>query len=108
MGQLLTTATTMLCPHGGSVSIVCSNAAANAGTPILRVDDTFIVGGCPLNVAGAPHPCIAVKWQNPSKQTKAASGMALTTDSVGMCQAADQAAQGVVSIINQQTKASAL
>ena len=108
MGKLLTTATTMLCPHGGSVSAISSNAVANAGAAILRVDDTFLVSGCAFNISGAPHPCMTVEWQNPSQKTKAASGKALTTDSIGMCKAADQAAQGVASIVNTQAKASAL
>ena len=90
------------------MTAMSKNTKALAGAPILRVDDTFTVAGCPLNISGSPHPCITVKWQNPSRQTKADGGQALTTDSMGLCQAADQAVQGPVQIISTQMKASAL
>jgi len=109
MGQMLTTAATLLCPHGGSVSIASANARAKAGGAfIVRPTDTFLVSGCPFTIpSGPPHPCLTVEWQMPASQVTAAGGPALTTDSIGLCKAADQAVQGAVQILNTQARASA-
>ncbi len=56
MPGLLNSSSVLMCPHGGSVSAITTNSRSKAaGDFLLRASDTFIVGGCPLNVAGAPH-----------------------------------------------------
>lgn len=109
MGSILSTADVLMCPHGGSVSMVSSNTRAKVGGAfIVRPGDTFIVGGCPFTLpSGTPHPCVTVQWQMPAARTKAASDNVLTRDSIGLCQAADQAVQGTVMIQQTQTRASA-
>lgn len=106
MGQVLTSADIMMCPHGGQVGISALQTQASAGAAIVRPSDIFTVAGCVLNIAGAPHPCVTVQWQSPSTRVKAGSNV-LTTDSIGLCQAADQAPQGTVIIQKTQTKVSA-
>lgn len=107
MGQLLTTATVMMCPHGGTVTAITSNTKALAGgAPILRPSDTFLVAGCPFAPV-SPHPCVVVEWQMPSTKAKADGAFALTTDSIGLCKAGDQALQGTVVVLSTQPKASA-
>ena len=82
---VLTTADTMMCPHGGTVMLTSSQGKVTANkSAVLRPGDTFSVAGCALNVAGVPHPCVTVEWQNPSPSTSAASQKVLTTASVGM------------------------
>ncbi|KMY66924.1 hypothetical protein AAU61_13200 [Desulfocarbo indianensis] len=109
MGTLLTTNTVMQCPHGGMVNIVCANQMAKAdGGQILRAGDVYTIAGCPLTISGAPHPCVTVEWTLPSLRSKAIGDSALTTDSIGLCKAADQAVQGVVIIQQTQMKASAI
>jgi hypothetical protein len=107
MGMVLTTEATMMCPHGGTVTAVSSNMKVLAGTSVLRPNDTFIVAGCVLNVSGAPHPCVTVEWQMPSTKVNADGAAALTTDSIGMCKAGDQAIQGTVMVMSTQMKVSA-
>ena len=107
MGQMLTTATVMMCPHGGTVTAISSNTKVLAGgSPVLRPGDTFVVAGCPFAPV-SPHPCVTVEWQMPARKAKADGDSALTTDSIGMCKAGDQAPQGTVMIIQTQMKASA-
>ena len=108
MAQLLTTASTMMCPHGGQVQAVSSNARAKAGAPILRSSDTFTIAGCPLNISGAPHPCVTVQWVKSNIRSKAVGDFMLASDSVGLCLAGDQAPQGTVIISSTQAKASGL
>lgn len=111
MGQILTASDLMMCPHGGQVSISPLQASASAGALIVRPGDVFTVARCPLNLSGAPHPCVIVEWQSPSTRVKAgdreAGAFLLTTASVGLCKAADQALQGTVLIQKTQTKVSA-
>jgi len=107
MSNLLTTSSMMMCPHGGTVNAISSNTKAKAdGGYLLRSSDTFIIAGCPLNVAGAPHPCMQVQWVQTALKSKAIGDFTLTLDSVGLCVAADQAVQGTVLINTTQPKVS--
>jgi hypothetical protein len=105
MGKVLTSADIMMCPHGGQVSISALQSKASAGAAMVCPSDIFTVAGCAFIVALAPHPCGTVQWQSPSTRVKAGNPV-LTTDSIGLCQAADQAPQGTVIIQKTQTKVS--
>jgi hypothetical protein len=105
MANLLNASTQMMCPHGGSVTIVTQNTQAKGGGDFLvRSSDTFIVAGCTLNVAGAPHPCMQVQWVQPDTASKASGDFTLSESSIGLCMAGDQAAQGTVQIVSTQAK----
>lgn len=107
MANLLTAASVMMCPHGGTVNAISSNTKTKAaGSYLLRASDTFIIVGCPLNVAGAPHPCVQVQWVQTALKSKAIGDFNLTMNSVGLCVAADQAVQGTVLINTAQPKVS--
>jgi hypothetical protein len=102
--NLLTTASVMTCPHGGTVTATTSNTQAKAnGAYLLRASDLFTIAGCAFNVV-LPHPCVQVKWVVPAQQSKASGDFTLTEASVGQCVAADQAVQGLVLIQSTQPK----
>lgn len=106
MPNLLTTATVMMCPHGGTVSSISANTRANAGgSAILRTSDTFTIAGCTFQISGAPHPCMQVQWMGAGR-VNAAGGTALNQSFVGLCTAADQAPQGTVIISGNQATVS--
>ena len=49
MPALLTQSSTMMCPHGGTVTAIPGNTRVQAaGAPVLRTSDTFIIVGCPF------------------------------------------------------------
>ena len=104
MSELLNTSSTMMCPHGGSVSAVTSNTVAKAGGDfIVRLGDTYTIAGCPFTLPnGTPHPCVRVQWMTSALMCKAANDSPLTKDSQSLCQAADSAPQGAVQISNTQ------
>jgi hypothetical protein len=106
MGNLLNTSSTMMCPHGGSVSAVTSNAVAKAGGDyIVRLGDTFTIGGCSFALPnGTPHPCVRVQWTTSATMSEASHDKPLTSDSQGLCLAADSVPQGPVQISNTQLK----
>jgi len=108
MAHFLTTSSTMQCPHGGSVSATSSNTTTKAdGSAVLRSSDTFTISGCALTLP-PPHPCMQVQWVQPAAKSKVGSEFTLTESSVGLCTAADKAAQGTVMIVNAQTKGGGL
>ena len=95
----------MMCPHGGTVTATTGNTRAKAaGAFLLRASDTFTIAGCALNIAGAPHPCVQVRWVQPALQGKAGGDFLLNEASVGLCVAPDQAVQGTVLILATQPK----
>jgi hypothetical protein len=106
MGDFLTTETIMTCPHGGQVKIASTNTRVSAdGAPMLRSSDSFVIAGCTLNVSGAPHPCVTIKWSTTAERSTIGDPT-LTTDCIGLCQAADEAIQGLVKIGSNQTAVS--
>lgn len=109
MPALLTTASVLQCPHGGTVSIVTTNAKANAAAPLALATDTFTIAGCPfqipVGVGTVPHPCLTVQWVKPNVKTLVSGTPTLAQDSVGLCLAVDQAPQGAVSVVQADPKA---
>jgi hypothetical protein len=109
MSGLLTSSSLMMCLHGGTVQAISSNTRVKAaGDFILRSSDTFIIAGCPLNVAGAPHPCIQVQWVLADTQSQVTGDFTLSEQSVGLCVAGDQAVQGTVLINFTQPRVTGL
>lgn len=106
MGQLLTTASVLMCPHGGMVIASPASARVTAGgTPVVVATDTFVVAGCTF-LPAAPHPCMTVEWASTDLQSEAGGAGTLSTDSVGLCKAGDGAVQGPVVIQSTQPKVS--
>ena len=107
MGGLLTDSSVLMCPHGGTVQVVTSDTRVQASSGyVLRSSDTFTVVGCPFTVGPVYHPCATVQWVVPALRSKAAGDSTLTEESVGLCQAADQAVQGPVQVVVAQPRVS--
>lgn len=107
MPKLLTTASSLTCPHGGTVQIVSQNQTTKAGAPVALATDTFLVAGCPFNVV-VPHPCVRVEWVATAQKVTVGGAAALNEASVGLCYAADNAPQGAVVIAATQPKVDGL
>jgi hypothetical protein len=110
-GPAITVASSLQCPHGGTVAIVSANARVQAGgAPLALATDTFTIAGCPFQIpAGAttvPSPCIRVQWIVTDARSGVGGAPTLSTASVGLCLAATQAPQGTVIIKPGQAKAS--
>ena len=107
MSGLLTTASVLMCPHGGTVNAVSSNTRVNAaGAPAVRASDTFLIAGCAFSTPAGPHPCVQVQWVSQDLRSQVISDFTLSESSVGLCVAADQAPQGTVIISMTQPKVS--
>ncbi len=108
MPALLTPSSTLMCPHGGTVSAIPGSVRAQAGAPILRGSDTFIVAGCPFVIGIVPSPCVSVQWVLTAQRVQHAGDFVLNESSVGLCLAATQAPQGAVLIVQTQPQVAGL
>jgi hypothetical protein len=99
---LLTSASQLLCPHGGQVQPLPGGVRALAsGQPILRVSDGTLVLGCP-----AAKPCQQVQFISGSQRVMTSGGTPLATaDGVAQCLAADGSPQGPVLVAAGQARA---
>lgn len=106
-GRVLTTASTLRCPHGGTVSAVTSNLRVKAGGSLLRQSDVFAVSDCGFTKPGGqPSPCITVQWEAAEPRVLA-GGPVLDESSISVCMNGTGEPQGAVSIVMTQSRVSA-
>lgn len=109
MPALLTTASTLMCPHGGTITAAPGATKAKAGAVILRANDSFSIKGCALNVSGSPQPCTSVKWVATAQNVSHAGAPVLTAASVGLCIGpVSPVPQGTVIVVATQQKVAGL
>src|SRR5690606_23950084 len=96
----LTTQSTVLCPHGGQVSLSTANAMAQTqqGRLLLQTD-THTVSGCAFTVGTKPQPCVLVRWVTGAALSKVNGTPILLQSSVGMCFSAEQIPQGPAVVV---------
>ena len=84
------------------MSAVASNSKVTlGGSPIVLSSDTFTIAGCAVHdrpVAASVHA--GPVDRRPRCKATADGSQPLTTDSVGLCMAADKAPQGPVQIVS--------
>lgn len=107
-GHSLTTASTLLCPHGGKVQAIGANTRGRAdGTFLVTANDVFVVAGCPFQIPAVvpiPSPCVTVRWLIPDTRVKVNGNPTLSRFSTGLCLSAAQIPQGPVVVVNTQTR----
>lgn len=110
MPNYLTTASTIMCPHGGRANLVTANTNVFAnGSPALLKSDIHPVIGCLFTrLNGQYSPCVRIEWSSGSTKTVANNTAPLVNSSIGNCYSAENAIQGVATIVTTQIKASAL
>src|SRR5262245_27053280 len=92
---ILTTTSTLFCPHGGSVILLTSNMDMTIlGAPALLLTDIHPVAGCPFTIGPNYSPCLTVRWLVGATQTNVRGVPVLLQSSVGICYSAAQAPQG--------------
>ena len=106
-GRALTSSSTLLCPHGGSVSAVATGRAMADGGTLLAMTDTCTISGCPFQLPTTPpvpSPCVLVQWVAGEAKALSNGVPVLSEGSVGLCLAATGAPQGTVQVANTQSK----
>lgn len=107
-GHILTTATTVMCTHGGQATPVTTNARVFAdGSPAMLETDIHVVAGCPFTIGQKYSPCVRIEWEAGAVRVNVNGTGVLVRSSVGKCISAEGALQGVATVINTQMRASA-
>lgn len=105
MTPILTTTSTVMCPHGGMAQLITSNTEAKIdGAFALLLTDVHPIVGCPFAPV-APSPCISIRWLTGAVQTKVHEVPVLLMTSVGLCLNALQAPQGTALVVQAQQRA---
>ena len=100
---ILTTTSTLLCPHGGSVILQTSNVdMVIQGAPALLLTDLHTVAGCPFFIGLKPSPCLTVRWFVGATQTNLHGTPVLLQSSVGLCFSPEQLPQGPPIVVQVQ------
>jgi hypothetical protein len=106
MSNLLTTASQVMCPHGGQATLMTSNTQVTAdGSPVLLESDVHIVAGCSFTIGPKYSPCVRIEWSAGTTMSQGNGTAFLTQSSVGQCLGAEEATQGVAMIVQTQMKA---
>jgi hypothetical protein len=105
MIPILTTTSTVMCPHGGMAQLITTNTDALIdGAPALLQTDVHPIVGCTFTPV-AYSPCVAIRWVTAAMQTSVRSVPVLLQTSVGLCLNAAQAPQGTAIVVQVQQKA---
>ncbi len=111
-GNILTISSTVLCMHGGSAILTTSNSRVMVDqAPALLESDVHAVAGCPFQIpigmGTKPSPCVRIEWSGGSTQVQVSGVGVLVQSSIGKCFSPEGAMQGIATIVNTQSKASA-
>ena len=85
-GPLFHVGATAICPHGGQVQTIPTNARVLvSGQPVATLADTYLVAGCAFTIPpGKPQPCIKVQWLVPAARVLGNGEPAILQTSVGL------------------------
>ena len=104
MIPILTTTSTVMCPHGGQALLLTTNTEALIdGAPALLQTDVHPIVGCPFTPI-AYSPCVTIRWLTAATQTSVRNVPVLLQTSVGLCLNAAQAPQGIAVVAQVQQR----
>ena len=70
------------CPHQIPAQLIAASARVKVGgQPVLVVNDTFIIAGCPFTVGTKYQGCVKITWIVPATRVKV--GGQVAADAVG-------------------------
>ena len=105
MIPMLTTASTVTCPHGGMAQLITTNTEAKVdGSPVLLQTDMHPIVGCPFTPV-AYSPCVVIRWVTAATRTSVRNVPVLLQTSIGLCLNVAQAPQGTAIVVQVQQKA---
>jgi hypothetical protein len=105
MGEVLTTVSKIMCPHGGQAILTTANAKVSTTRSFWLLEtDIHIIAGCPFSIGPVYSPCVRIEWSAGSTRTSVNGTPVLKRESIGKCYSAANALQGIAIIINTQMK----
>ena len=107
-GKVLTTGSTVQCPHGGQASLSTGNTKASTmAGKILLETDIHMVSGCTFTIGTKPSPCLRIEWKAGAVKLKVNQTGVLVESSIGLCYSPEGAPQGPATVVMADQKASA-
>lgn len=103
-GAVLTTASQIMCPHGGKAMLSTKNTKTSAGDRMLLETDVHDVVGCPFTVGTKYQPCRKISWSAGASAVTVNETKVLVQSSIGQCKADGEIVQGVALIVQTQPK----
>jgi len=107
MSAMLTTASVVKCPHGGTAQLVTKNMTTKAHGRVLLETDKHHVIGCGFWRGNTYSPCFEISWSAGVSKVSIRGTKVLVKTSVGTCRAADKVVQGIALVSSTQHAASA-
>lgn len=108
MASLLTTASQVMCPHGGRALLGTSNTRVTAaGAPVLLETDVHPVAGCPFTVGLKYSPCVRIEWSAGTSLSDSDGTRFLNQSSIGKCLGAEGGTQGMAMVVQAQARVEA-
>ena len=106
-GNILTTSSTIMCPHGGQANLITTNSKSSANRSLALLEsDIHIVAGCPFTVGSKYSPCVRIEWSSGAAKVTIDGTKVLVKSSIGNCLNGEGGSQGVATIVNTQQKVS--
>ncbi|MCU0627112.1 MAG: hypothetical protein MUF21_11610 [Gemmatimonadaceae bacterium] len=107
--SILTTASTLLCPHGATATIAPGTPRVRiAGSPVATLADLGTIAGCPFQIpvgAGTkPQPCVTVRWLAPATRVRAGGQPVLLQSSTALCLSVEQIPAGPPNVVQSQPR----
>jgi uncharacterized Zn-binding protein involved in type VI secretion len=109
-GPLFHVGAVAMCPHGGQVTTISSNARVLVtGMPVATLADTFLVAGCAFTVPpGKPQPCVRVQWIVAATRVLVNGTPPITQASTGLALSVEGIPGGPPLVVQTQPRVSAL
>ena len=105
MGEVLTTISKIMCPHGGQAILTTSNTKVSTNNSFwLLENDIHTIAGCPFVRGDTYSPCVRIKWSSGSIRTTINGIPVLKRESVGICYNSENVPQGTAIILNTQLR----
>ena len=106
-GTVLTTTSSIQCPHGGRAILSTSDTTTSARAPMLLETDIHTVAGCSFYQGTNYSPCVTIAWSAGAGAVTVGGTKVLVKSSIGQCKNAGGVVQGVAIIASTQTAVTA-
>lgn len=105
-GMLVHVGATIMCTHGGTVSVAPGQPRVLlGGQPAATMGDQYPVAGCPFQVPGPkPQPCVKVQWTVPATRVFVNRQPVILQTSTGIGQSAEQIPGGPPTVAVTQVR----
>ncbi len=96
---VVTTSSTVLCPHGGQARLSTSQSKVEAGgAKVILISDEHAITGCAFVAGTKPQPCVKLRWIMGAMQSKVDGTAIVTSAAIGLCYSAEDIPGGPAQI----------